>query len=349
MRYRRSSVRTSAVFALIAWIAACSGEGREDATAGVHRGTSTSPIIRGVVDDARNDAVVMIVHQRTPDSGSRCTGTLIARNVVATARHCVSAEASPGLLGEDFDPATLFVYVGATPRPAPDAGVIRVVHDGSRVLDNHDFALVVLDRPVGGAIAVVRLGSPPTNGQKVFAVGYGVTELDDTPSQRTHVRYRRDGLDILLVGPAPEYEIGDRELVLGESTCQGDSGGPLMDMTTRALVAVNARGGNGAPATPTEPWASCVAPVYNLFVRIDGFAPLIRATLAEVGAAPLEEARPAAVRATGGGTCMVSTRDRRVPGSLLASGLLLVTALAVRRYRGGATCRARSVHRTAGR
>jgi len=321
MRYRLCSVRTSAILALMTSIAACSEGVREPADSGVH--AATSPIIRGVVDDARNDAVVMIVHQPTPDSGSRCTGTLIARNVVATARHCV-----------DFDPATLFIHLGAAPRSVPDAGVTRVVHDGAPVLDNHDFALVVLDRSVGDAVAVVRLASPPENGQRVFAVGYGVTELDDAPAERTHVRYRREGLDVLLVGPAPEYEIGDRELVLGESTCRGDSGGPLMDMTTRALVAVNARGGNGAPATPTEPWAPCVAPVYNLFTRIDAFAPLIRTTLAELGTAPVEEPRRPVFRATGGGTCTVTSDS----GSPFASGvaLALLTAFAARRYRGRA-------------
>lgn len=260
--------------------------------------TRKSPIIRGVVDDVRNDAVVMLVHQRTAQSGSRCSGTLIGRTVVATARHCVSDEPSPGVLGADYDPASLFVYAGVSPQ-ITEAHVRRIVHDGAATLDDHDFALLVLDRPIGDSIASVRLAAPPTDGESVLAVGYGTTELDDAPSAPTHTRYRRDALTVLLVGPAAEYKIGGHELVVGESTCQGDSGGPLMNAQTGALIAVSARGGNGRPPTATEPWAPCIAPVYNLFTRIDGFAALIRATLADVGQTPQEEAPR--IHAAGGG------------------------------------------------
>jgi hypothetical protein len=333
MRYVRTSVKPSVLFALAAGVAACSGGAYDEAPIGPQR-TTSAPIIRGVVDDARGDAVVMIVHELGADSGTRCTGTLIAANVVVTARHCVSATISRDVPGDDFEPATLFVHTGPRPLVTPDAGVRRIVHDGSGSLEGHDFALLVLDREVGHAIASVRLASPPLAGEKVFAVGYGITELDRAPSERTHARYRRDGLDILLVGPSKVNDIGPQELVVGESTCQGDSGGPLMDASTHALVAISARGGNGAPATSSEPWAPCVAPVYNLFTRIDAFAPLVRATLAEVSAAPVEEVRPPTYRALGGGGCTVGADAARAPAiAALAIALAFVSSIARRRYR----------------
>ena len=265
-------------------------------------GRSASPIIHGVLDTGTtHDAVVALV--TTDDAAGlelRCTGTLIAPNVVVTARHCVShldETIYPPQFRENYPAASVGVFLhadaaGLGPFHGPDAKGVRIVHEVTTTLHNNDFALVVTNIALPVEYAQVRIASAPRQSESVFVLGYGVTETTTDKTPTPYPRFIRDPLSILEVGPLAGG-IGDRELTLGESICQGDSGGPVMDHDTSALLAVTSRGGNGTKATAADPARPCVGTdVTNIFTRLDGNEALIRKTLADYGRIPWEEDAP---------------------------------------------------------
>jgi hypothetical protein len=249
------------------------GDGMEDrprstvAAAGTDGGISVDAveIVRGVKDRGRNPAVIALA---IGDTGL-CTGTLIAPDVVLTARHCVSRTTEsvecpargPQIQGER-DPSTLTVLVG------DDASTATAVARGRQVLTpdsdtlcGDDIALLMLDRKVRGIEPIdVRLHGI-AKGDHVRAVGFGKrgdTDPAGTKLLRDHVQVE---------------EVSAREFVVGEATCQGDSGGPALDETTGQIVGVVSRGG-----------PSCDGPdAHNIYTRTDVFIALVNEALSRSG------------------------------------------------------------------
>ncbi|WP_394846871.1 S1 family peptidase [Pendulispora brunnea] len=237
-------------------LVACSSAGDtgiDDAT-----GLASAPIIHGSDSDAREDEAVLM--QIRADLGMyACTATLLAPNLVLTARHCVSQlhdddptitdTCDPRLLGDDSPAENMSFFVGPRrpgARTKPAAKGKQIFHDQTTEgLCGHDIALVLLDREIPNAkIAKVRLTDSTRAGEKITAVGWGMTEKTDDPAVRQH----RTGIEIDSVRPGSTPERGTAaDFQVGESTCHGDSGGPALSEKTHAVIGVVSRGDNGSP------------------------------------------------------------------------------------------------------
>jgi len=329
-------------------------------TAEASEGNSAStsqPIISGTTSPGTQNSVVMLVHVEggSSSAGETCTATLVANNLLVTARHCVSATGKQpfycdkngkvqndgnggGEVGADYNPSDLFVFTG-TDRPNFNGPVQangrgkKVFHDDATAVCGHDLALVLLDGNVTAPIATIRLDSPTNKGEKITAVGWGVTLQTKYPAQRQ----QRTGIPIVQVGPYSDdrVDVPGNDFLVGESTCSGDSGGPAFSEETHALIGVVSRGGNGKDAANL---ADGCTGADNDYTQTAPFKSLIERAFAESGNQPqLEVGGPPSNSSGGGdgGGCSASAASRLSSTSAGAAGLigLAVTLVTVRRSR----------------
>lgn len=161
---------------------------------------------------------------RVTSGSAWCTGTMIGKQVLLTAAHCVSAGGS-----------LRFVFKGETYN-----SVCSHAPDFRLQVGDQDMALCKVDKEFPGALASV---SPegPALGEEVILIGYGCVNPGGGGGN--------DG--ILRVGKAPVTRQSTEEYysfhTQGSSAlCFGDSGGPSFQMAEETahhyVMGVNSRG-----------------------------------------------------------------------------------------------------------
>jgi MYXO-CTERM domain-containing protein len=299
----RTSLLALAAFSLLALpLTACSASVGD----GEHTARARQAVIKGTTSDASQDAVILLVHyDKATFEFGECTGTLLTPNLVLTARHCVAntdetaacdetgKPLASGSIYKDHKAETMYVFTGNR-RPDFQSGSVKpqgqgakIVHDGSRNLCNHDFALIILKEPIANApIAPIRLEGDPARGESLTSVGWGVSEKSMQPT----VRQQRSNVKILAVGPSKEDNVPPNEFEVGESICSGDSGGPALAASSNAVIGVVSRGGNGSQ-NHRDPASQCIDG-RNLYTKVVPFKDLIQSAADEAGSELWVEGQP---------------------------------------------------------
>lgn len=298
----RSLVTAARWVVLTGALAGCSANvANESPSSDEATGETSQAIMGGLLDEgtsATSSVVALRIGNATPFE--LCTGSLIAPNVVLTARHCVSKSASQTVVCNekgastngahvslDYAPASLHVYTGSNPNFAGEtAATARAVfHPKGNVLCNSDIAIVVLDKAIEGVTPLrVRLSGSVKSSESLRSIGYGKNDRGSDIG----TRFRKEGVDVLAVGAsvsASDTALGPLEFEVGRSICQGDSGGPAISEATGAIVGVVSRGGD------------CSENFGHIYTQTSGFEALLTEAFAVAGGAPLEETNaPASTR-----------------------------------------------------
>jgi len=218
----------------------------------------TSQAIAGGTADITDRAVFELARE-TQDSGALCTATLIAPNLLLTARHCVSPGdgsdhvlCGDSMLGAPFPPSAFFATNDAHPgqsSPFFTAVDVRVPGQGVDTC-GYDVALIILSENVPADVAtpaIPRIDREVMPGEVYTAVGYGVNEN----GAHTNTRMERQGLSVACEPGSCGEGVESTEFRGDTGICSGDSGGPALDADGKVVGVVS----RGAP--------DCATPIYG--------------------------------------------------------------------------------------
>jgi len=230
---------------LLAALCGCSGNGAFGEPDDVERGA----IVGGATDSNDKPILGIYINQE-----ALCSGTLIAPNLVLTARHCVAPMAGGGesvncatdSFGKTYA-ASGFLFTWSTDiRDTPSnawIGATEVRTTTDTTFCGNDAALLILDTNIPASTAPTiapRVDSMPMTPEAFKAIGYGLNSPNDAQGTSAGVRRSLGGLEVGCVGAECDSEgLGTRitaaEWAANAPVCSGDSGGPALDASGKVI------------------------------------------------------------------------------------------------------------------
>jgi len=263
-------------------------------------GINHAAIVGGETSPSPTDDAVVLIHHSANGVETLCSATLVAPNLIVTARHCVSyvidgpyactvtgelveGPDGAGNVGLHVPAALIEIYVGAEAGATPAAMGQQVLSTLSLTSCVSDLAFVVLDRPLA-PVAAVRIGKQTRVGEAVTLVGYG-KQGDGEYDWRTQPRNKKTGQVIAAVGPDSTQgtvptSVPNSFDIHGASSCDGDSGGPALSDQTGAVIGVYSNRSN----------SDCLNQnIIHSYVNLAPFGKLTADAFAAAGAEPKRE------------------------------------------------------------
>ncbi len=270
-----------------AWIAGCGSSG----PTAERTGATSSDIQAGAIDATHKFAVGLV--QFGQQTVEICSGSLLAPNLVATARHCVAnisssqIDCSTATFGALVPDTTLWVTtlttmpavpVKADYVPLAPGGII--VPPASKVCGN-DIAFLILSQNIElpGGYVVPAISPPltdPSRSTTVTAIGYGIDTPTDDGGVTAGTRRIKQNVGLACIPNDPNFidcfsdptlrqSLSANEFISGDqTTCEGDSGSGVYDQAafdagSWVSYGVLSRGSVSADGL------NCVSPVYTRF------------------------------------------------------------------------------------
>jgi hypothetical protein len=211
---------------------------------------------------------------RVFSAGSFCSGVLVDRSLVLTARHCLVEE---GHWSELEGPGAVLVELGGDYLPWGRAGVVGVMACPSGDAWQ-DVAVLVLEHPLPVDVPAYppRLAAPPRLGEPVRVVGFG-------PDHDIRILPGKGGAPVVhLFTTRRSGREGRTTCILDDAFCTdvhaygGDSGGAVVSLEDERLLGLVSQRSEGRAPSGLDVTDQTIA------ARVDTCAPVLDDALAMV-------------------------------------------------------------------